>query len=69
MAVGMIYLASVPQCATSTGRTIGAILIAVFVLAILICAIGWSRAANRASRAEGELRALRERGLVPERAS
>ena len=56
----ILVFAVTPQCATSTGRLIGGLLIAAFALAILVCAIGWSRAANRASRAEGELKALRQ---------
>jgi hypothetical protein len=59
MVAAGIYLASIPQCATSTGRLIGGILLAAFILVTLVLAIGWSRAASRASRAEGELRALR----------
>jgi uncharacterized membrane protein YciS (DUF1049 family) len=51
-------LASTPQCATATGHLIGTLLLAAFVLAILICAIGWSRASSRANRAEGALDAL-----------
>ena len=53
-----LLLASTPQCATRQGSAIGAAILGVLLLAILVCAIGWMRAANRAHRAEGALEAI-----------
>lgn len=58
MNVHTLILATTP-CATPN-RTGGAIILAVILLALIVCAIGWSRAAKRASRAEGALDALRQ---------
>ena len=52
MHAAALTLASMtPQCATTAGGIIGGVLIGAFILAIVVCAIGWSRAANRAGRA------------------
>lgn len=59
-------LASTPQCATATGHLIGTLLLGTFVLAILICTIGWSRASvERIVRKEHSMRSVAPRLTDP----
>lgn len=56
---GILIHAATPQCATPKGGLIGAVILLVLVLMIIGCAVGWSRASNRAHRAEATLEAIR----------